>query len=67
MRQDLSSTVGLPTLDSLSRSTDSFSAWLYVADPTETGMHLYAIHIGIGFVDTSGGEYSIEYWYGTSI
>ena len=65
-REDLSSTAGLPTLDSLSPSADSFSAWLYVGSPVETGMPAYSIHIGIGFVETNGKEYSIEYWYGTS-
>src|SRR5712664_120662 len=66
VREDLSSSEGLPTLDSLSPSVDSFSAWFYVANPIETGMPAYSVHIGIGFVDSRCKEYSIEYWYGTS-
>ena len=47
VREDLSSSVGLPSLDTLSPSTDSFSAWLYIAKPAESGMPVYSVHIGI--------------------
>ena len=66
VREDLSSIDGVPSLDSLSPASDSFSAWLYVANPAQTGMRVYSVHVGIGFRDSSGKIYSIEYWYGTS-
>jgi PKD repeat protein len=51
-----------PPLSNLAQTSDSFSAWWYVANPSATGMPTYSLHIGLVFSDGT----SIEYYYGIS-
>lgn len=68
VQEDLFSGPSPYSLDSLSNSGNSFSAWWYVNEPTQYGMiGTYSLHAGITFYDTnSAKEYFIEYWYGVS-
>ena len=68
VQQYLPLSSNVPSLDSLSNSASSFSAWWWVDEPTQYGMAgTYSLHAQIAFYDTNSRQrYSLEYWYGTS-
>lgn len=51
-----------PSLSDLAQTSDSFSAWWFVANLSSTGIPIYSLHIGLQFSDGT----SIEYFYGIS-